>query len=294
MKIGIIGGGATGLLMAAYLGVSHEVTVFVRRLEQQEDLMCHGVRLNSEESATRVKSEQLNNIKADQDVIFVCVKQPDIPEVIATLSRLQMTAPLVFLQNGLGHLRQLTMIKGASLTGVVNHGAIRKNNVTVHHTGQGNIKIAYEEEKQFEITLVTSLSNPDFPIYASGRKDEVLKEKLIVNAVINPLTALFNVKNGEVISNPYINNMARQLCLEACAILHMDADTQWALIQNIVRKTAGNTSSMLMDVMRARPTEIDAITGYLIEQTGSGQSNELNRFVHHAIHALQIEKGGKA
>ncbi|EKF74233.1 2-dehydropantoate 2-reductase [Alcanivorax hongdengensis A-11-3] len=95
-------------------------------------------------------------------------------------------------------------------------------------------------------------------------------QKLVVNAVINPLTALHDVDNGALLNNPALLAQANALCREADALLTR-LDPHWPAnslpnVLAVARATAGNTSSMRADRQRGNRTEIDAINGYLLRQ----------------------------
>lgn len=94
--------------------------------------------------------------------------------------------------------------------------------------------------------------------------------KLVANAVINPLTALHDVANGRLLEDPALAAQAQRLAEEADLVLHR-LDPHWpghslARVREVMRATAGNTSSMRADTQRGAVTEIDAINGWLLRQ----------------------------
>jgi 2-dehydropantoate 2-reductase len=113
-------------------------------------------------------------------------------------------------------------------------------------------------------------------------------EKLVVNACINPLTALFSCKNGELFTRSPIVQLMRLLLSEISQLLQslpevrvieeseksedFDIPTRFSIeelelkVLEVADKTAANTSSMLQDVRANRETEIDYITGYLLKR----------------------------
>ena len=93
-------------------------------------------------------------------------------------------------------------------------------------------------------------------------------QKLVVNAVINPLTALYRCRNGELLDGGERQQHMALLAAEADGCLarrypDWPADT---LVQclRVARETAANTSSMLADVLAGRDTEIHFINGALL------------------------------
>ncbi|KJE94387.1 3-methyl-2-oxobutanoate hydroxymethyltransferase [Capsaspora owczarzaki ATCC 30864] len=106
-------------------------------------------------------------------------------------------------------------------------------------------------------------------------------QKTMVNAVINPLTALLRVPNGQLAAVEELRAAARDIADECAAIANASgvaptpafADTQsphlWssAIIfqaaMQVAERTATNRSSMLTDVERNQVTEVDFINGAL-------------------------------
>lgn len=94
--------------------------------------------------------------------------------------------------------------------------------------------------------------------------------KLVINAAINPLTALLRVPNGELLARPAARELLSLAASEAAAVglaqgLHLPFDDPVAAAEEVARRTAANHSSMFQDVQRGRPSEIDAICGAVVE-----------------------------
>lgn len=109
-----------------------------------------------------------------------------------------------------------------------------------------------------------------------------LWQKLAINCVINPLTAVHNIKNGELLKPKYrsdIEQLLEEFFLVAEAeklpLVKVKITQQvWAVIE----KTADNYSSMHQDIIHNRKTEIDYINGFLVAQAKSrGQVLPLNQ-----------------
>jgi 2-dehydropantoate 2-reductase len=119
-------------------------------------------------------------------------------------------------------------------------------------------------------------------------------KKLIINAVINPLTAVLGLNNGELISNRYAYDLLRTLTNETVSIaedagVSLDAD-MLHVICDVINRTGSNQSSMLQDRQRGAPTEIEAINGYLLriaEVVGNDAS--LNRSLVLMVKAMTPE-----
>ncbi|KAI0686655.1 ketopantoate reductase PanE/ApbA C terminal-domain-containing protein [Cytidiella melzeri] len=117
----------------------------------------------------------------------------------------------------------------------------------------------------------------------------LMRRKLVVNSVINPLTALLDCANGRLFEHAEARSLAMRVCAEAADIFY----EQWKhelreakfhgetlpytpfparlqaheLLQECMRvaqKTGDNCSSMLTDVRIGRTTEINSLNGYLV------------------------------
>ena len=128
--------------------------------------------------------------------------------------------------------------------------------------------------------------------------ETAMKRKLVVNSVINPLTALLGCRNGDLLESAEARKIIGRVCAEAARAFAMQAQEEagsrddrekrvrissgfgrvppgldaQALEEEclrVVRVTAGNISSMLSDVRTGSYTEIEYMNGYLL---GLGRS----------------------
>ena len=99
----------------------------------------------------------------------------------------------------------------------------------------------------------------------------MLWSKLIINAAINPVTALYGITNSELLANGEAREQAfaaareAKTVADACGIT-LPYDDVIAAVIDVCQRTAANRSSMLRDIECGRPTEIDAITGAIINK----------------------------
>lgn len=284
MKIDIVGGGALGLLHAAMLArAGIEVTVWTRTESQASLLRTEGIRLleyDNEESSIKINSEciailesmAMPNKQAAQWIILT-VKQSHInDELLRLLGHLggQATS-LLCLQNGIGHLDKLSLAlpKYQLFAGVTTEGAKRVDANTVQHTGKGQLWFGLADENESkkdenaenpQKLLLNALQLAGFSIFLSNEMNDRIYQKLLSNAVINPLTALFDVTNGELPKHPMRERLMKALYEETATILVADGmkpnPNSWQIIVDLCQSTAGNVSSMLSDVRAGRPTEI--------------------------------------
>lgn len=283
MNIGIIGGGAIGLLVSYNLSKSHDTTLYVRRKEQLALISENGIH-QIDDDIRIVDVEQFENV-SDHELLIICVKSNDIAKVIEVLSEQKVKTPLLFLQNGMGHVSFFPSLKNELYVGVVEHGVVRANDFTFDHLGKGQIKISSVNHLHKLKTIASELTNNQFIFQMESDWQLMLKEKLIANAVINPLTALFDVQNRFIIENLYIKKIAKQLCKEVANILQLDSEQSWLKVKKIAENTGKNTSSMRSDILNKRKTEVEAILGYLLSIADDEPA--LIKMMYESIKALQ-------
>ncbi len=271
MRVGIIGAGSIGLLFAAYISRSVEVVIYTRTLEQANEINKAGIHLKKgkEESLSWVKSLPITSFKGTEDLTIIAVKQYQLPAIIEKLNFLPVIPEnLLFIQNGMGHLKLLKGIKANNVfIGSVEHGALKENSITVRHNGDGITNVAVFQGDSFWIQQFAVAVSHEFPMIFQEDYYDMLIKKLIVNAVINPLTAILHVKNGVLIENPYYFQEFHNLVAEIASVLHLEPVEKYLqLVIDICKKTATNRSSMLKDIESKGLTEIEAILGYILEE----------------------------
>lgn len=292
MNIAVIGGGSLGLLLSSYLTENHKVTLYVRRAEQRDLILTKGISLkkNGTTKLAKVACALIDDLD-EHDVYFICVKQTHIDRLLPALERLPETSKIVFLQNGMGHINKIDRLRAEVYVGVVEHGATRTSDREVSHLGVGKIKISpFKTTKNETALLEANLDERDFPVETVDDWEALLKAKLLINAVINPLTALFDVHNGAIVENAHIKHLAQKLTEETSQVLGFHYDEAWQHVMRVAENTKENTSSMRADILNRRETEIDAISGYLLQQ-GNERDIPYTSFIYEAI--LALEERGK-
>ncbi|MBA2870702.1 2-dehydropantoate 2-reductase [Anoxybacillus calidus] len=292
MKVGIVGGGAVGLLMAAYLHRMYDITLYTRRQSQAALLNKNGLRLmkDRKEETFFIKAKHIEQSEMNDDVVFVTVKQYDLPKLASSVNRLQNVPTIIFLQNGMGHLQLLSQFNNRNIVlGVVEHGALKHDDRTVEHTGEGKISLAVWKGEMGGAQRFIEQSSSHFPFLFKKDWYEMLAMKLAINAVVNPLTALLRVKNGQLLEVNEYRIMMQLLFSELKDVLSLSDEQQaWENIVHVCEKTANNRSSMLKDIEQGRQTEIDAILGYIIQRGKSMNiQTPLCEFLLYAIKGME-------
>jgi 2-dehydropantoate 2-reductase len=111
-----------------------------------------------------------------------------------------------------------------------------------------------------------ALKSANFDVEIVKDAKSLVWGKLVINSAINPLTALLRIPNGELLNRPLTRALMRALAEETAAVasaekIKLPFNDAVSAVEDVARKTAENHSSMLQDVQRGAPTEIDAICG---------------------------------
>ena len=283
MTIGLVGAGAIGTIFGASLArATHDVRVLVRDAKTARAIANRGGLVIDAEPACRVRVSHDAAQLADSEVLIVAVKTYATIEALEPVRAfLDANATVVSVQNGidaagqieyaLGHRRAVavgpTMEAGRLLeTGVVER-ASRGSTILGWAANHGRSRAELE-------ALATMFSSGGLTTTAVGDSRPALWSKLVVNAAINPLTAILRVTNGELVENPaafarasaIANEVARVAAREGVALAFDDSA---AHVRAAATATAANRSSMLQDLERGRPTEIDAILGTVLRRAAA-------------------------
>ena len=295
--IAIVGPGALGLSFAWRLAQRMPVAVVARSQARARELR-QGVAIGG----ARFVPEAFGPGEAPRaDWVLVIVKANDTAEAARTASRMAPEGVLS-LQNGwVQALLREPFGEGALVAqGVTTEAAFRRGS-EVTPSGAGETLMPPGFEKLAELLRAAGFAARVDPAIAQARM-----RKLLVNACINPLTALHRVPNGRLCERPLVEQL-RALALEAVLVLsveelEMGDEEAVELVINVARATAGNRSSMLQDVEAGRPTEMEFITGAILGMAAFHglpvPSHEiLHRFLRGecsaaaAIEALQARRG---
>ncbi len=224
------------------------------------------------QSIPAVSTKQIQNIH----FLIVCVKSYQLETALKSIAHaIESHSTVLLLQNGMGNsdIAQQCLPKCQLLLGTTTHGAYKNQHGHVIHVGHGTTHIGPDAAT----TLLKGV--PQWIAQLQSALPEVIWElniqdtlwkKLCVSAIINPLTALHQCKNGDILTKPEYRDQIALLAKELQPVIHEYCPQldDWNIIQavhQIATLTEHNHSSMLQDVRQNKPTEIESITGYLLQ-----------------------------
>ena len=292
----ICGVGAIGSLWASAL--THRgfrVTLLLKDAAQLAQYQAAGgIRVSEDEDLSFVKAEALvpsNRLDTKIKHLLVCCKSyATIEAILPWRQHLADDAQIVLLQNGMGSAQALqrALPKANIYCATSTDGAWRKGPFDVVRAGKGETLIGSFSDHLHEAEIPDAMQTLlQMSHVSADGKDQLptlniawhtdirtpMWHKLAINSVINALTAIYQCANGELINHPQGRPRLQQLCIETQDVMARlgIAPMGQGLLKTalrILQQTALNKSSMLQDCQAGRPTEVEAINGYIIQQGG--------------------------
>ncbi|MCZ7567871.1 MAG: 2-dehydropantoate 2-reductase [Ardenticatenaceae bacterium] len=307
MRVVVIGAGAMGSLFGGRLaaGGKHEVWLLDPWVEHVAALRTNGLTLVNpdgmvEQIAVNVTTEA-SAVPTPADLALIFVKSH------ATRRAAEQASPLLgenglalTLQNGLGNHETIASVVGAGrvIQGVTSHGATLLGPGHVRHAGVGPTHLAAAPEQRPAVAVIAAaFSAAGLATDIQTDLETLIWGKLIVNVGINALTALLRVQNGVLAEVPEARLLLVQAITEAVAVaraagIALPYDDAVSHVLAVARATGANRSSMLADVLRGAPTEVEVINGSIVRVAERlGMDAPVNRMLTALVRALDTTAG---
>ncbi len=269
----ITGTGALATLFAARLASSGvDVTLLGTWQEALQAFNTRGTRLtelDGREIVATVRATDDPQACRGAQRALVLVKAWQTERVAAQLATcLAEDGVALSLQNGLGNRETLAAALGPSRValGVTSLGATLLAPGQSRAGGEGPLSL--EAHPGLE-ALSALLRGAGFRVESVPNATTLVWSKLVINAAINPLTALLGIPNGDLLNRPGARRVMAALAQETATVagalgVQLAFDDPQQAVEAVARQTAHNRSSMLQDISRGAATEIDAICGAVV------------------------------
>ena len=158
------------------------------------------------------------------------------------------------------------------MLGVTGQGATFLGPGHVRHAGRGKTYIGEldQEVSDRAIQVAKMFCEADIDTEVSANIHELVWDKLLVNVGINALTALTELKNGQLLDYPETLRLMEALVSEAAEVARQKGirieGNPIEKVKAVAEATKGNRSSMGQDFDFRRKTEIDAINGAVVRE----------------------------
>ena len=266
-------------------------------------------RLINEKASDAEIEQALETAEEDDSMIeclIVAVKTPQtVVAVQSVRHRLTRDSTILLIQNGMGTRELLDSEvftdpenRPNYMVGVFSHGLLGKAPFQAVHTGVGTtilspaatpgqtVSLEKDEKDNWAPStkyLLRTLTLTPALVAVAETPSSILQyqlEKLAMNAVINPLTAIMNCTNGELLYNYEFTRVSRLLLIEICSVICALKELQGipgiearfsperlrGMVVQLANKTSQNSSSMVQDLAYKRQSEIEAINGYIVRR----------------------------
>ncbi|PQE26095.1 2-dehydropantoate 2-reductase protein [Rutstroemia sp. NJR-2017a BBW] len=205
--------------------------------------------------------------------------------------RLLPSSTLLFLQNGMGTVDEVNekvfqrLPKRPNyLIGITSHGVYSNGSFSSVLAGRATATVGLDSPNTESYNyLLHQVQQPELLNVKQVSHDQILQlqlEKLVMNATINPLTVIFDCKNGELFKKEAAIQYMEKLLAEASQVIcslpelagrpevkeRFSPSRLKQIVLDIANVTARNTSSMRQDVQAGKKTEIDYINGYIVKK----------------------------
>jgi len=191
------------------------------------------------------------------------------------LPHLPTGAIVLLLQNGMGTEDTLQAQRPdlCVLNAITTDGVFRRGKDDLVQAGHGETWLGsmHRRDEENARAIATTLSQTGWPVHFAPDIRLRRWQKLAMNCAINPLTARYHCRNGELLDKPEALATMLGICTEVAAVMQaegMNADSEalFRLACEGAAKTAANISSMRADVEAGRRTEIAFLNGYLLSR----------------------------
>ena len=273
--LAVVGVGCVGSLIAHILNKSGiEPYLIFRTPEKARFAKELGIKIEVDSKVWNIRGvfTSYDNLPEVINVAFICTKAYDSTAAIANLLRNTKRIDLIVMcQNGIGSYEEATKLFDPD------NIAILVLNAGVHRVGPGYYKVvgfstSYlgQIRAKFTSKFIGEVVNYLKPLKVLFTQDiEPYRWlKLLINAAINPVTAILRARNGVIIENSYARDIAINVIREGLEItrslgIKLPRDPIEELF-TVAKATRSNISSMLQDIMNKKRTEIDYINGVIV------------------------------
>lgn len=284
-RVLVAGAGALGSVVGGLLAAAGWPVTLLGRARHLEAVRREGLLIDGIFGEHHVRSCALatsaEGLEGPYDAILLTVKSWDTRTAIeAVAPRLASGGWAIGMQNGLGNLETIAEVVGAARTlgaraifgaELAAPGRVRVT-VIADPVAVGAVRREDARAREAARIWAARLDAAGVPARFTEDVGADLWAKALYNAALNPLGALLGVPYGYLAEHEETRAVMDDVLAEAFAVaVRAGVGIPWRDVAayrevfygRLVPSTARHRSSMLQDLERGRPTEIDAISGWI-------------------------------
>jgi 2-dehydropantoate 2-reductase len=293
-RVAVLGAGAVGCYYGGMLARAGAPVTLVGRPAHVEAMRREGgllfVARGGRERVPVAATTDAAGV-AGASVILFCVKSGDTESAARSIApHLASAATVVSLQNGVDNAARIAPLVAAQVVAAVVYvGCEMAGPGHVRHMGRGDLVLGAGGT-----AAAALLERAGVPCRVTDNIDGELWGKLVINCAYNALSALSRLPYGPMVASPWSRELMPQVVDEALAVaraegVRLEADSLLERVLAVAAAMPGQFSSTAQDVGMGKPTEIDALNGYVAERGAArGVATPVNRTLRALVKLLEL------
>ncbi len=278
MKILFLGVGSIGSLFGGLLSKKFDVWL-IGRDPHISSIKENGLFIISKEMEEIFYPKASTKLPIDErfDCLVITTKTFDLEFTLRNLKRCGFPSiPILILQNGLNNEKIVEKYfpRSMIMRAITTEGANIIEPGKVSRSGYGRTFIGNMKNNQMESSVLTNLTQG---FSDNGLKSTLVENinkwiwgKLLINSVINPICALIGCQNGFLLQNKNLTELLDNFISEISLVvntseIYLPFKDVSQEVKQVIFETTNNYCSMLQDLKKKKPTEIDFLNGALLK-----------------------------
>lgn len=273
MRIAFIGSGAIGSLFGGLLKKGGADVLLIGRQNHVEAIRKNGLLISGlEEFNVRIDASSNPLDAKGSDLLVITTKAYDTKKALSDIVPiLGDNVKVMSLQNGAGNIEEISRVVGKQniVGAVTSMGAFLEKPGRVQFRGRGTTTIgAISEENKNAKEIVNIFNGAGIKAQITNDIKSEIWSKVVINSAINNLASIFDGENGILLDQNLIG-IVKEITTEGKTILQKGginiSDDIFENTVDVIKNTSRNINSTLLDLRKGNRTEIDYISGKIIE-----------------------------
>ena len=293
-RIAVVGAGAVGGYFGGMFARAGAPIVFIGRKHFADAVNANGLVLHTAQAHEQIPAKATTDMSAVRDcsLILLCVKANNTSATATQMAPfVRPDATVVCLQNGVDNAERVGAATNVTVMPAAIYVAVSVPQPgRVKHLARGDLIIGPPSQRTTELKNIFVRAGISCRI--SKNIEGELWVKLLCNCALNAISALGHARYGQIAQNSAAKQLMESVVDEVLAVAKAsgvtlpgirDRQSGLAAAMEIATQMAGAFSSTAQDLNRGRPTEIDALNGYIARR---GAELDVPVAVNHALFTL--------